>query len=64
MTERTYQEDVRFFIENYLISIKKNLRTKKWVLIAEFKGEKYKFTQDFYGDVIAIAVNTILYNTI
>lgn len=64
MTERTYQENVRFFIQNYLVSIKRNLRNGNWTLIAKVNGEYYKFIDEYYDDVIAKALNLIVYKIV
>ena len=51
--------DFQNFLHYHFISIRKNQKTGRFDLVVKINGETFKFSDDYYGDVIRLAMNFI-----
>lgn len=51
--------DFSCFLQRYFISLKRNQKTGKFDLVIKFNNDRIKFSDDYYCDVIILAMNFI-----
>lgn len=51
--------DFQKFLHNHFISIRRNQKTGRFDLVVKINDETFKFSDDYYGDVIRLAMNFI-----
>lgn len=51
--------DFQNFLKYYFISIRRNQKTGRFDLVIKINGETFKFSDDYYGDVIRLAIDFI-----
>jgi hypothetical protein len=51
--------DFNYFLQRYFVSLKRNQKTGKFDLVIKFNNDRIKFSDDYYGDVIRLAMNFI-----